>query len=70
VQWLELLAGADIAKAEQLLELLKEADEMTAILVTGVKTLKARRDKRLSSFITDLSSLITHHSKGINSVPV
>jgi four helix bundle protein len=41
--WLELLADAGIGKAERLSELIKEADELTAILVTSVKTLKARR---------------------------
>jgi len=43
--WLELLADADILKAERLADLLNEADELTAILVTSVKTLKSRRNK-------------------------
>lgn len=45
VYWLELLADTGIVKAARLVGLLREADELTAILVTGVKTLKARRDK-------------------------
>ncbi|SPF35736.1 conserved hypothetical protein [Syntrophobacter sp. SbD1] len=45
IYWLELLGDAEIVKAERLVDLLKEADELTAILVTSVKTLKARRDK-------------------------
>lgn len=43
--WLELLADAGIVKAERLSDLIKEADELTAILVTSVKTLKSRRNK-------------------------
>ena len=43
--WLELLADAGILKAERLADLLNEADELTAILVTSVKTLKSRRNK-------------------------
>jgi four helix bundle protein len=42
---LELLADAGIVKAERLSDLIKEADQLTAILVTSVKTLKARRNK-------------------------
>ena len=40
--WLELLADAGIVKPEALADLMKEADELTAILVAGVKTLKNR----------------------------
>ena len=43
--WLELLAESGIVKSERLAGLMKEADEMTAILVTSVKTLKSRRNK-------------------------
>jgi four helix bundle protein len=43
IYWLELLAEAEIVKAERLSDLMNEANELTAILVTGVKTLKARR---------------------------
>jgi four helix bundle protein len=45
IYWLELLSDSGIVKARQLFELLKEADELTAILVTSVKTIKARRNK-------------------------
>ncbi len=41
--WLELLADSGIVKTERLADLTKEADELTAILVTSVKTIKARR---------------------------
>jgi len=45
IYWLELLAAAGIVKAERLSELFEEANELTAILVTSVKTLKARPKK-------------------------
>ena len=45
VYWLELLAEAGIVKLERLTGLLKETDELTAILVTGSKTLKRRKSK-------------------------
>lgn len=41
--WFELLVDSGIVKAEVLSDLMKEADELTAILVTSVKTVKARR---------------------------
>ncbi len=43
--WLELLAEADIVKTDRLSDLINEANELTAILVTSVKTLKARRKR-------------------------
>jgi four helix bundle protein len=43
VYWLELLAESGIVKAELLADLSKESDELTAILVASVKTMKARR---------------------------
>ena len=43
--WLELLADSGIVKAELLSDLMKEAYELTAILVTSVKTIKKRRTK-------------------------
>ena len=43
--WLELLIESGIVKAELLHDLTKEADELTAILVTSAKTLKTRRTK-------------------------
>jgi four helix bundle protein len=46
VYWLELLADSGIVKAELLSDLMKEADELTAILVTSVKTIKKRRGKK------------------------
>ncbi len=45
VYWLELLADSAIVKVELLSALMKEADELTAILVTSVKTIKKRRTK-------------------------
>lgn len=43
--WLELLADSGIVKVELLADLMKEADKLTAILVTSAKTLKSRRAK-------------------------
>jgi four helix bundle protein len=43
--WIELLVDANIIRSEQLPGLLTEANEITAILVTSVKTLKARKNK-------------------------
>jgi four helix bundle protein len=43
--WLELLAEADIVKTDRLSDLINEANELTAILVTSVKTLQIRRNK-------------------------
>jgi len=40
IYWLELLVDAGIVKAELLKELLEEANELIAILVTSAKTLK------------------------------
>jgi four helix bundle protein len=45
IYWLELLSDSGIIKTGRLSELLKEADELTAILVTSVKTIKSRRTK-------------------------
>lgn len=44
--WLELLAESAIVKEERLRDLMNEGDELTAILVTSVKTLKSRNAKR------------------------
>lgn len=41
--WLELLSDSGIVKTERLSDLKKEADELIAILVTSVKTIKSRR---------------------------
>ena len=43
VYWLVLLGESGIVKAERLDELMKEADELIAILVTSAKTVKQRR---------------------------
>ena len=43
--WLELLQETEIVKAGMLSDLLKEADALTAILVTSAKTVKSRRRK-------------------------
>ena len=43
--WLELLADSGIVKAELLSDLIQEADELTAILVASVNTIKSRRRK-------------------------
>lgn len=45
VYWLELLTDTGIVKTERLSDLMKEADELTAILVTSAKTLKRRRTR-------------------------
>ena len=49
--WLELLAESKILPAEQLLDLQKENDELTAIFVASVKTAKKNRKASYSSFI-------------------
>jgi len=41
--WLELLAEAGIIKAQFLADLQREREELTAILVASVKTLKSRK---------------------------
>ena len=41
--WLELLVDSGIVKAERLTALIAEADEIIAMLVVSVKTLKKRR---------------------------
>jgi four helix bundle protein len=43
--WLELLGESGIVKAELLADVIHEADELTAILVTSAKTLKYRKTK-------------------------
>ena len=43
VYWMELLVESGIIKIERLSELMKEADELTAILVTCVKNTKQRK---------------------------
>jgi four helix bundle protein len=43
--WLELLVDAEVVKAERLAALQKEADELTAIFVSSVKGIKARKKR-------------------------
>jgi four helix bundle protein len=43
--WLELLVEGQVVTAKKLAALLKEADELTAILVSSVRTAKARRPR-------------------------
>jgi four helix bundle protein len=44
--WLELLVDGEVVAAHRLAALPKEANELTAILVSSVKTAKRRRDSR------------------------
>ena len=46
VYWLELLVDAGIVKTDQMKELLEEANELIAILVTSAKTLKKQGKTR------------------------
>ena len=43
--WLRLLVASEMVKESQLAELLDEADQITAILTTIVKKLKAKKEK-------------------------
>ena len=45
IYWMELLVESGIVRAGRLSELMKEADELMAMLVTSVKTLKHRTRK-------------------------
>jgi four helix bundle protein len=68
--WLELLVETGIVTAELLSELLKEADELTAILVTSAKTVKVREAEHtimndecgMRNAVVQHSSFIIHHS--------
>ena len=44
--WLELLVDSGIIKAEQVVELMKEADELIAILVSSAKSVKVRENRK------------------------
>ncbi len=44
--WLELLLGAEIMTEHQLSDLVKETDELTAILITCAKNAKAKQKTR------------------------
>ena len=46
IYWMELLVESGIIKDEKLNELMKEADELTAIFVTCVKNTKQRNRKK------------------------
>ncbi|MCL4692674.1 MAG: four helix bundle protein [Candidatus Hydrogenedentes bacterium] len=46
VYWLELLVESETVKPKQLADLITEADELTAILVASVKTIKRRSEKK------------------------
>lgn len=41
--WLELLVDSELVSARRLMPLMKEADELTAMFVASVRTLKRRR---------------------------
>jgi len=44
--WLELLHDSGILEARRIENLIQEADEFTAILVSGVKSLKMKRHRK------------------------
>jgi four helix bundle protein len=46
IYWMELFVESGISKDEKLNELMKEADELTAIFVTCVKNTKQRNRKK------------------------
>jgi len=46
VYWLEMIVDSGIIKAEQMAELMKEADELIAVLVSSVKTIKIRKNRK------------------------
>jgi four helix bundle protein len=43
--WMELLSEMEIIKADLLTDLIKEADEITAIIVSTVKTTKRNKER-------------------------
>jgi len=49
VYWLELLGESGLVEPERFDALMTEADELIAILVSGVKTLKSRRKRTKES---------------------
>ena len=51
VYWLELFIESGIIKADLLDELISEANELIAILVTSAKTIKSRKNKHGKSRI-------------------
>ena len=40
--WLELLVEADLVKHERVVDLMKEADEITAIMVSSIQTARSK----------------------------
>ncbi len=46
--WMELLVEADIVSATRLAELMKENDEILAMTVASINTLKSKTDRRKS----------------------
>jgi four helix bundle protein len=44
--WIELLCDAGIVQIDQISELLKETNKLTAILVTSSKTIKSRKARK------------------------
>jgi len=46
IYWMELLVESGIIKHEKLNELMNEANELTAILVTCVKNAKQRKTRK------------------------
>jgi hypothetical protein len=64
--WHGLVVGADVVKAERVSDLMNEANELIAILVTSAKTLKARKsnEKRSDEMRSeDNRFFIIHHSE-------
>jgi len=47
--WLDLLAEAELVPRPKLDALLKEADEITAIVVASIRTARSRTDERLGA---------------------
>jgi four helix bundle protein len=43
IYWLELLTASDLVPASRLADLMKEADEILAMVVASIKTLRARQ---------------------------
>jgi four helix bundle protein len=44
--WLELLIGADLVPQPRLAPLMQEVDEITAMTVASIKTLRAKRRRQ------------------------
>jgi four helix bundle protein len=46
IYWMELLTESGIALKQQLQDLMKEADEITAMTVASIKTMRKRNEKK------------------------